>query len=217
MTRHDRRAWLQWVGVGVGDAAHAVGQAAEPESQHPAPGYLFFTAEDLRFLRAAVDRLLPQDKYPNASQAGVLAYIDRQLAGPHGQSAHLHLQPPSEPGKPRQDYPLGLTPAALYRESLDALAAHDAGRAFATRSPAQQDHFLRQLEAGHWLLKHVPSAVFFETLLANSIEAYFADAFEGGPRDRAGADRPPMPIATTEHKPAHRAPGGEATTPAHAP
>lgn len=217
MTRHDCHAWLQW--VGVGDAAHVVGQAAEPDSQHPAPGHLFFTAEDLRFLRAAVDRLLPRDKYPHASQAGVLTYIDRQLAGPYGQGARLYPQPPSEPGKPGQGYPLGLTLATLYRESLDALASHDAGRAFATRSPAQQDHFLRQLEAGHWLLQHVPSAVFYETLLANSIEGYFADPRDGGHRDMAShpGSWPPMSIATTGHEPPHRAHGGEAATPAHAP
>lgn len=158
--RSGRRAWMQWVGIASND---------------PAPDHEFFTASDLRFLRAAVSRLLPQDKYPSTSQAGVVQHIDRQLAGPYGQAARLVQLAPARTGSPRQACQLGLTPAELYRESLDALALHDAGRAFATHAPAQQDAFLRQLEAGHWLLKRVPSSVFFDTLMANTVEAFFAD------------------------------------------
>ena len=36
------------------------------------------------------------------------------------------------------------------------------------------------------MLGDVPSAVFFETLLANTIEGYFADPVYGGNRDMAG-------------------------------
>lgn len=179
-----RRDWLKW--VGAGGAAHVLARAAEGERPGPAPGHRFLRDRDLVFLGAAVDRLIPEDDFPSASQAGVLTYIDGQLAGPFGQGERLYLQAPLRAGQPTQGYQLGLAPATLYRESLDAIHSHDAGRAFATRAPAAQDDFLRQLEAGHWMLGRVPSAVFFETLLANTIEGYFADPMYGGNRDMAG-------------------------------
>lgn len=148
--------------------------------------YAFLTERDATFLRAAADRLIPADDYPSASQAGVLAYIDGQLAGVYGRGERMYLEPPHRPGKPEQGYQLGLSPAALYRQSLDALASHPLGRSFASQPAAQQDAFLRELEAGEWMLGDVPSAVFFETLLANVIEGYFADPLYGGNRDMAG-------------------------------
>jgi gluconate 2-dehydrogenase gamma chain len=179
-----RREWLKW--IGTGGAAHLLGRSAQAAAPGPAQGHRFLTPSDLDFLGAAVDRLIPADDFPSAAQAGVLAYIDGQLAGPYGRGERLYLQAPFAPGRPTQGYQLGLSPAALYRESLDAIVSHDLGRAFATRPAAAQDAFLRQLEAGHWMLGRVPSAVFFETLLANTIEGYFADPMYGGNRDMAG-------------------------------
>jgi len=151
-----------------------------------APGYAFLNDQDVAFLRAAVDRLIPADDYPSASQAGVLTYIDGQLAGVYGRGERMYLAPPHRTGTPEQGYQLGLSPAALYRKSLDALASHPLGRDFPSRPGAQQDAFLRELEAGEWMLGDVPSAVFFETLLANVIEGYFADPLYGGNRNMAG-------------------------------
>lgn len=186
MTRTGRRDWLRR--VGAGGALPLVGQVAPATVAHArtADGHVFFTAADIAFLTPAVDRLLPEDGFPSASQAGVLTYIDRQLAGPYGAGERLYLKGPLRQGTPEQGYQLGLPPAAVYRESLDALASHAAGRGFASRAPEEQDAFLRQLEAGRWMLKRVPSAVFFETLLANCIEGYFADPQYGGNRDMAG-------------------------------
>jgi gluconate 2-dehydrogenase gamma chain len=50
----------------------------------------------------------------------------------------------------------------------------------------QQDDYLRLLEAGARDLGGFSSAIFFETLLANTIEGYFADPAYGGNRDKAG-------------------------------
>lgn len=148
--------------------------------------YAFLSDRDVAFLRAAADRLIPADDYPSASQAGVVAYIDGQLAGVYGRGERMYLAPPHRAGTPEQGYQLGLSPAALYRQSLDALASHPLGRSFPSQPAAQQDAFLRELEAGEWMLGDVPSAVFFETLLANVIEGYFADPLYGGNRDMAG-------------------------------
>lgn len=151
-----------------------------------APRYAFFNDRDIAFLRAAADRLIPADSYPSASQAGVLTYIDGQLTSTYGRGERMYLSPPHRAGTPEQGYQPGLSPATLYRQSLDALASHPLGRSFPSQPEAQQNAFLRELEAGEWMLGDVPSAVFFETLLANVIEGYFSDPLYGGNRDMAG-------------------------------
>lgn len=175
-----RRHVLQALGAG------GLAVPAATAAQSAAPGHAFLREPEVGFLTAAVDRLIPADDFPSASQAGVVVYIDRQLAGDFGRGARLYLQGPLREGTPEQGYQLGLTPAQVYRESLDALLADEAGRGFGGRSAQQQDAFLKELEAGAWMLGTVPSSVFFETLLANTIEGYFADPLYGGNRDMAG-------------------------------
>lgn len=182
MSARDRRIWLR-VAAAAGVLPLASRAVAAPAS---APGFTFFGAEEARFIAAAVDRLIPQDDHPSASQAGVVTYIDRQLAGPFGQGERMYLAGPVREGTPEQGYQLALPPATIYRESLGALLAEPAGHGFAQLPPERQDGFLAELEAGAWMLGRVPSSVFFETLLANTIEGYFADPAYGGNRDMAG-------------------------------
>lgn len=182
-----RRIWLRAIAAGGAlPLANSVGAAPGHGAGSAEGGNAFFTAAEARFVAAAVDRLIPQDDFPSASQAGVVDYIDRQLAGEFGKGQRMYLAGPIAAGTPEQGYQLGLAPAAVYRESLQALLADPAGRDFATRPPQQQDDFLKQLEAGAWMLGRVPSSVFFETLLANVVEGYFADPAYGGNRDMAG-------------------------------
>jgi gluconate 2-dehydrogenase gamma chain len=223
----ERRRVLQALGVG------AVVPASVPAQQVPAQdvnrsegGWQFFSARDGEFIAAAVDRLIPPDRHPGAAEAGVPIYIDRQLAGPYGAGARMYLQGPFERGTPQQGYQMGMTPAQLYRAALDGLQPHLQGRAFGQRSEDERDTFLKRLEAGELMLGEVPSAVFFETLLANTIEGYFADPMYGGNRNMAGwrmvgfpgayaafvqwvdqhgvrFERPPMSIAMSQHTGSH--------------
>ena len=148
--------------------------------------WAFFKESDLRFVGAAVDRLIPRDDFPSATEAGVVVYIDRQLAGSYGRGDRMYLAGPISRGAPQQGYQLGLAPAQLYRRALDGLMTLPEGRTFDARSADEQDAFLKRLEAGGLVLNGVPSAVFFETLLANAVEGYFADPMYGGNRDMAG-------------------------------
>ena len=50
-------------------------------------------------------------------------------------------------------------------------------------SPDQQDAYLKSLESGGHDLDGVPSAIFFDMLLAMSIEGFFADPAYGGNKD----------------------------------
>jgi gluconate 2-dehydrogenase gamma chain len=173
------------LGGSLGLASSGVAQRSDGRSAQ----YRFFTPDEAAFIEAAVDRLIPPEpEWPGAREAGVPNYIDLQLAGPYGAGARMFLGGPIRQGTPQQGYQLGLTPAQVYRTALAAILERTAGRgaAFADASPEAQDEFLQRLEAGEAELNGVPSAVFFETLLANTIEGFFADPAYGGNRDMAG-------------------------------
>lgn len=218
-----RRFVLRLIGATAGAPLAA---SAQPLA---AARWRFFDAAEAAFVTAAVDRLLPADDFPSASEAGVVDFIDGQLAGPYGAGARIYLKAPFESGTPQQGYQAPFTPAQLYRRALAAMPAHLGGRPLGERPAAEQDAFLKRLEAGELRLGDVPSAVFFETLLANTIEGYFADPVYGGNRGMAGwrmigfpgayaqfvqwvdkhgvrFERPPMSIAASGGGHAHGAP-----------
>jgi gluconate 2-dehydrogenase gamma chain len=163
---------------------------AQPAAQTPArEPYRFFNAQEAAFVEAAVDRLIPPDsQWPGAKDAGVPIYIDRQLDGPFGRGNRMYMAGPWKQGLPGQGYQLPMTPAQLYRTSLTAIAKNMEGNGgpLAGRSPDNQDAYLKSLEAGEVDLGGFSSAIFFETLLANTIEGFFADPAYGGNRDMAG-------------------------------
>lgn len=163
--------------------------ARGPADRPQAPPYRFFNSAEVAFVEAAVDRLIPDDEeWPGALWAGVPSYIDGQLAGAYGQGARFYAAGPWAQGLPSQGYQLPLNPSQIYRTSLTALQRElDARRLdFAQGAPDARDAFLREVEEGRIDCGGFPSSVFFETLLANTIEGYFADPSYGGNRDMVG-------------------------------
>lgn len=161
--------------------------------QHPAEQALvFFTVPEAAFIGAAVDRLIPPDENgPGATDCGVVLYIDRQLAGAFGRGSGFYLAGPwSGESLPTQGYQLGLAPAELYRLAIAEIdkAARQAngGKAFSELDSGQQDNVLQSLDKGEMQLDTVPGKVFFDMLLANATEGYFADPAYGGNRDMGG-------------------------------
>jgi gluconate 2-dehydrogenase gamma chain len=179
-----RRSFVQTAGALVVSAAlPSLGVAQRSDGR---AAYRFFSAAEASFVEAAVERLIPSEPdWPGAAAAGVPNYIDLQLAGPYGAGDRLFLGGPIKPGLPGQGYQLGLTPAALYRTSLRAIGEQlpRRGLDFASAPAEEQDALLTELEAGRLDLGGFSSAIFFETLLANTIEGYFADPAYGGNRD----------------------------------
>jgi len=71
----------------------------------------FFTKREALIVATATSRIFPSDATgPGASEAGVVFYIDRQLAGPYGHDRHRYTQPPFEDGIPEQGYQGKATP-----------------------------------------------------------------------------------------------------------
>lgn len=149
----------------------------------PDKGEFFFLSDrEARILTAAVDRILPQDRWPSASQAGVVEFLDYQLATEWGQGDRLFQQGPHQAGTPQQGYQLPHTPAELYRAAL----ADASWNAFVTALPGDQDNMLKALEKGEARLGDISGATFFTALRQNTIEGYFCDPIHNGNKGMAG-------------------------------
>jgi gluconate 2-dehydrogenase gamma chain len=154
--------------------------------ERPGP-WQFFTHDEAAAIEAIVDRLIPRDELSaGGKDAGCADFIDRQLRGPFGDSRQLYMRPPFANGMPEQGPQSPLVPAQRYRAGLAALDAcckqNFSGKNFVSLVPAEQDEILQRMEAGR-----VPDAesqqAFFELLLQNTMEGFFADPIYGGNRD----------------------------------
>jgi gluconate 2-dehydrogenase gamma chain len=136
-----------------------------------------------------VVRLIPPDELgPGALEAGVPNYIDLQLHGAWGAGERLYRSGPWSPGKSTQGYQLPFTPAELFRTALRGIRndlEHTRQTAFEKLPGNEQDAYLTALQTTQRDLEGVPSNVFFESLLAMTIEGYFCDPVYGGNKDMA--------------------------------
>jgi gluconate 2-dehydrogenase gamma chain len=152
-------------------------------------GYIFFRPDEVLFVEAATERLIPADQNgPGALAAGVPTYIDRQLGGAWGAGERLYRSGPWQPGQPSQGYQLPFTPAELFRNGLRGIAQDLQARrrtSFDKLPGTEQDAYLQSLQTGSQDLGGVPAKVFFESLLGLTIEGFFSDPIYGGNKDMA--------------------------------
>jgi len=131
----------------------------------------FFDEAESLLVAAAVSRIFPSDDGgPGAKEAGVIIYIDRQLAGPYGSDRYRYTQSPFEDAPPEFGYQGKATPREIYREGLKAL------RGFDHLSADDQDAALEKIE----------TSVFFSLLRQHTIEGMFCDPIHGGNADMVG-------------------------------
>ena len=128
----------------------------------------FFTEAEARTLAAVCDQIIPADDFPSASQAGAVAFIDRQLV--------RHYEPHQK----------------AYREGLrfaDQLSKSRFGADLAGISPEQQLEIAVELER--------KSPFFFELVRSHTLQGYYGSPRHGGNRDAVswrmlGLDAPPL-------------------------
>jgi choline dehydrogenase-like flavoprotein len=90
----------------------------------------FFSQAEALIVAAAASRIIPSDEAgPGAREAGVVIYIDRQLAGPYGRDRYRYTQGPFEDGPPELGYQGKATPREIYREGLKDLVVPDSVKA----------------------------------------------------------------------------------------
>ena len=206
--QRNRRDFLKTVGtVGATGLAAAVGGNAVADAQSPAGSektrpsgdpagapvshaYTFLTAPEAAFIEAAVDRFIPADDLtPSGTDCGVAVFIDRQLAGAWGSGDRTYMQGPWQKGVPTQGYQSPLTPAEFFRAGIAAANAYcrkTLQKDFDRLTVDQQNKVLHDLEQGRVTFEGGVSAQeFFNLLLANAMQGFFADPVYGGNRDKA--------------------------------
>ena len=128
----------------------------------------FLSDGHARTLAALCDQIIPADDFPGASQAGVVTYIDRQLARHHRRHQNA------------------------YREGLaqvDGMSRNRLGVALADAPPAQQLQITVALEK--------ENRTFFELVRQHTMEGYYGSPRHGGNRDAVswrmlGLAEPPL-------------------------
>lgn len=155
-----------------------------PRGAPPSEARLFLTDPEAAFVAAAVDILIPKDDVgPGGVEAGVVTYVDRQLAGAWGNGDRMYLQGPWGEGTPQQGYQLPLTPARLFRIAIpevDRVARESHGKGFAELPAATRNELMVGLDGGDIGLATIPGKVFMAMLQSVAIEGYFADPAYGG-------------------------------------
>lgn len=192
-SRVSRRRFLQATALAVPGVTllgcHASESHAELNAAN-APGPQFLSEDEVRFVDAAVERLIPGDaQHPGAKEAGVTTFIDRQLSGPYGMAETWYMRGPWRVGTKQQGYQSKLTPAQMYRSAIrdtQQYCEQKYGKRFEALSADQRDEVLHGLENAHIKLPTAPPDAFFTTLWHNTQEGFLSDPMYGGNRDFAG-------------------------------
>jgi gluconate 2-dehydrogenase gamma chain len=125
----------------------------------------FLGDDEAVVLGAIADQIVPPDEWPGGKEAGVVTYIDRQLAGPYRRF--------------QGDYRKGLAAVTGV-----CMARH--GQRFEALTVVQQQAVLADMEAGRlqgdeWKEGFGPR--FFELLRSHSLQGYYGSPRHGGNRD----------------------------------
>ena len=131
----------------------------------------FLTAAEAKVVQAACERIFPSDESgPGATEAGVVIYIDRQLAGPYGKDKYRYTKGPFVQSMPEHGYQGKETPRELYRAGIQKLDD------FAELPAAARDERLKAIEGTN----------FFRLLRQHTIEGMFSDPLHGGNANMIG-------------------------------
>ncbi len=121
------------------------------------------TSNHWNILRSLMDRIIPQDDFPDAWEAGVGNYLARLF------ERDLRSQV--------ETYHLGL-------EALEAESQAFAGKGFTELDTSAQDVILSRLEAGQVTLSWLVNPTeFFHMVIEHVMEGYYSDPGNGGNRD----------------------------------
>jgi gluconate 2-dehydrogenase gamma chain len=149
---------------------------------------LYLTESEWGFLEAWVDILIPADSVgPGAVEAGVVGFIDRQLAGDYGRGEYWYMAAPFHPEAPETlGYQHPYTPAALYRWAIATIDQHCRrahATSFAGLSVTERRSVVDAIDKKTLPGDPATLSAFFELALRNTREGYFSDPIYGGNRN----------------------------------
>jgi gluconate 2-dehydrogenase gamma chain len=128
---------------------------------------------------------------PSAGDAGVMGYIEGQLAGPWGRGARMYRQGPFEVATDGgHGWQSPMTPGEVYRHGLGALGRHAVGR-YGKRLPElsgeDQDEVIEAWANGEVeAFGELDGKAFFAMVRDNVAEGLFSDPRYGGNREMIG-------------------------------
>lgn len=175
---YSRRAILAKIalGTGVAGAGFPVSHAYAARDDRP---WAFFTDDEARWIAAVADVFIPQDDFPSASQAGVVDFIDFQMATAYGAGEGLYLDPPFPAGAvAEQGYQLEFPPAQLLRQGIEQ--ARQLGDIGAMNGPARENHVEEMSN------RDDITGTLISELWKLTKQGYFADPIYLGNHDYAG-------------------------------
>src|SRR5215831_14383336 len=170
LSQPSRRQMLRWSALGAAAlSCRSRGKSAPPPTPAPADSHAaaalpaqgkLLAAPEWRALEAATARILPSDDGAGARGAGVIRFIDAELATP----ALVKLAPVVIQG------------ARL----LDQWARERFGRPLADCAAGEQDEVLDALAHGRIPVKAFPQRELFQLLHTLTIEGFVSDPVHGG-------------------------------------
>jgi len=141
---------------GVGLAAAAAGTAVTTTRSQPKGPWRFFTPEEAATVDAICECLIPADRDPGASQAGVVNYIDLQLTRPFKRYQKAYRQ--------------GIA-------AVDTVSRSQFSQPFVALSADRQVDVLKSVEKN--------SRGFFDLILNHTRQGFYGDPRHGGNRNMA--------------------------------
>ena len=159
--KYNRRRFVKTVAAGVGGAFLLPARGADLAA------WRFLTAEEARLVDAISEQIIPADQDPGARDAGVVNFIDKQLAG----RLRRHQQ--------------------TYRDGLagvDETGRAMFGRGFVALTAEQQIEVLKAVESGKasgavW--RRQSSSSFFRLIRDHTMAGFYGGPQHGGNRGYA--------------------------------
>jgi gluconate 2-dehydrogenase gamma chain len=162
-----RRTWIKVaLAAGAGGAAIGAGGAAMLQSNATpaAPAWQFFTEDEARLVEAVAEQIIPTDRDAGATEARVVDFIDRQLAGTYQRY--------------QDQYRAGL-------RQLQAMCQQLHGLPFEQLAWEDQTAVLQKLVSGktpEGLWQTLRSQDFFQLIRDHSMQGFYGSPRHGGNR-----------------------------------
>src|SRR5699024_4708772 len=150
-------------------------------------GFEFFTIDQAKSVEALAERIFPADNNgPGATDAGVVFFIDRQLAGSWGVGGKHYMDGPYYPDQAmaEQGWQHPFVPQDVYEYALESLTKYAKDTydgSIADLNPKQQDKIISALESDDIdTFGELAPSEFFTMLRQNVLERMYSDPIFGG-------------------------------------
>ena len=172
----DRREFIKQSGCVVGGTA-LLWSGCKPQTKEK---WMFLTPEEARLVVAMSSRVIPTDDTPGAVEAGVVHFVDQQLAGIYRKWS------------------------LVYREGLKGVQKISTAlysKPFEKLEPEKMDTMLEQIEAGTIASELNPGNTvtrFFNMFVDHCMQGFYGDPRHGGNHDWVSYQMLELPVVDPE-------------------